>query len=158
MLTDVVEKLCPGCGETKPASDFHKDSAKADGLNCSCKLCRAQGYQYLAPGVAREIAEFDQVESVVRAMAELRGAIDIAQAHCEAEVHKLRDWSRQDVDPWAARLVNWERLIREFFLKHILKGAAERKYTFRFGCVEVCGKRVTVTLNAKLAAASAGKP
>ncbi len=56
-MADVVEKHCPGCGETKPQTDFHKDRSSPDGLNCWCKVCRAKQYQYLAPGVAREITD-----------------------------------------------------------------------------------------------------
>lgn len=156
-MAETATKHCPGCGETKPVTDFHKDSAKADGLNVRCKSCRAKGYQYLAPGVGRDIDSFDQVEGVIRAMAELQAVIETEEAVCEAEVQKVRDASVEATGAWRAKLVNWNRMVREFFLKHILKGAAERKYTFRFGCVEQCGKQVKVTLNAKLAEASAGK-
>lgn len=33
-------KHCPGCGETKPAEEFHKRSASKDGLARECKPCR----------------------------------------------------------------------------------------------------------------------
>ena len=157
-MTEVVEKTCSACRETKPVSAFHKDASRPDGFNSQCKTCRAEQYQCLSPGVARSIESLDQIGSVVRVMAELQGVIEAEQALCEEEVQKHRDWSLKETEPWAAKLDNWNRMVREFFLKHTLKGAAERKYTFRFGCVEVCGKRVSVTLNSKLAAASSGKP
>lgn len=38
-----AEKRCLYCGETKPASDFHKDRRNLDGLNDRCKLCKRWG-------------------------------------------------------------------------------------------------------------------
>lgn len=32
-------KRCPACGDTKPISDFHKDSRKPDGRRSRCKPC-----------------------------------------------------------------------------------------------------------------------
>ena len=32
-------KTCTKCGETKPTTEFHKNSSKRDGLYCHCKLC-----------------------------------------------------------------------------------------------------------------------
>lgn len=33
-------KTCSQCNETKPFSEFHKHSAKADGVQSACKSCR----------------------------------------------------------------------------------------------------------------------
>ncbi|MEX1652843.1 endonuclease VII domain-containing protein [Streptomyces pseudovenezuelae] len=39
-------KLCRTCGEVKPHSDWHRNSAASDGLSTRCKACRAvQGRQ-----------------------------------------------------------------------------------------------------------------
>ncbi|MBB1057848.1 HNH endonuclease [Dietzia sp. B19] len=32
-------KTCTGCGETKPITDYHRDSDKKDGYNPRCKAC-----------------------------------------------------------------------------------------------------------------------
>lgn len=32
-------KTCAKCGETKPTTEFHKNSSKRDGLYCHCKSC-----------------------------------------------------------------------------------------------------------------------
>lgn len=32
-------KNCPKCGETKPVTEFHKNSSAHDGLQTSCKVC-----------------------------------------------------------------------------------------------------------------------
>lgn len=47
-MVDVVEgKRCPGCGETKPRSDFHKNASRKDGIADSCKDCsRARVRRY----------------------------------------------------------------------------------------------------------------
>lgn len=34
-------KLCPACGETKPAADFARDVTRADGLDHTCRACRS---------------------------------------------------------------------------------------------------------------------
>jgi hypothetical protein len=34
-------KLCSGCGEVKPLSEFHKNKGRRDGVNSYCKPCRA---------------------------------------------------------------------------------------------------------------------
>lgn len=33
-------KRCPTCGQTKPASEFAKDTARPDGMSSRCRLCR----------------------------------------------------------------------------------------------------------------------
>lgn len=40
-MTVPVEKYCPQCKAIKPASDWHKNRAHADGLGSYCKACRA---------------------------------------------------------------------------------------------------------------------
>jgi hypothetical protein len=34
-------KLCSGCGEVKPLSEFHKNKGRKNGVNSRCKPCRA---------------------------------------------------------------------------------------------------------------------
>lgn len=34
-------KLCSGCGQVNPLSEFHKNKARKDGVNSRCKPCRA---------------------------------------------------------------------------------------------------------------------
>ena len=34
-------KMCGGCGEVKPLSEFHKNKGRRDGVNSHCKPCRA---------------------------------------------------------------------------------------------------------------------
>ncbi len=39
-----AEKLCTGCGETRPTSQFYRDKSRPDGLFQYCRLCgRARG-------------------------------------------------------------------------------------------------------------------
>jgi len=38
--TAVTEKKCGKCGETKPASEFWKNSSSSDGLQSTCKDCQ----------------------------------------------------------------------------------------------------------------------
>lgn len=36
----LISKECTCCHEVKPASDFHKDKSKIDGLDSKCKECK----------------------------------------------------------------------------------------------------------------------
>jgi hypothetical protein len=42
------EKRCAHCGLVKPRSEFWRDRAKRDGLDCSCRSCRkaARGHEH----------------------------------------------------------------------------------------------------------------
>ncbi len=35
-----ITKLCPGCGENKDLSKYHKDKSKKHGVASLCKICR----------------------------------------------------------------------------------------------------------------------
>lgn len=35
-----ITKRCPGCGQTKPASEFNRAAARADGLQSRCRPCQ----------------------------------------------------------------------------------------------------------------------
>jgi hypothetical protein len=35
-------KWCPACKETRPSSDFHRNSTKADKLDSHCATCRSK--------------------------------------------------------------------------------------------------------------------
>jgi WhiB family transcriptional regulator, redox-sensing transcriptional regulator len=37
------QKKCPACGETKPLTDFGRETGKPDGHTSRCKACRAAG-------------------------------------------------------------------------------------------------------------------
>ena len=58
---DIPLKRCPGCGETKPHSEFSKDKARRDGLQAHCKQCRAKyrsdNADKIREGVARYRSE-----------------------------------------------------------------------------------------------------
>lgn len=54
-----MEKKCPKCAETKPRSEFHKDSRNKDGLYAYCKECnkaKAKAWTKANPEKAREQA------------------------------------------------------------------------------------------------------
>lgn len=54
-MTSVTEKLCPKCGETRPANQFYKNSRTLSGLAVWCKPCSA------AVDKARRAAETEEV-------------------------------------------------------------------------------------------------
>ena len=40
MATEIISKRCSKCKETKPLSEFHKDTSKKDGHRFYCKMCQ----------------------------------------------------------------------------------------------------------------------
>lgn len=40
-MPNISQKVCPKCGETKTAKEFHKNRASKDGLHWYCKPCRS---------------------------------------------------------------------------------------------------------------------
>jgi len=51
-----TEKRCPRCGETKPVSDYYKDTSKSDLLSTMCMCCKraASSAYYHAHKEARQ--------------------------------------------------------------------------------------------------------
>lgn len=156
-MADAITKQCSCCRESKSVAAFHKDSAKADGLNVRCALCRARGYQYLAPGVARGIDSVDQLPSVLRAMAELQAAIEAEKEVCRKRVALVREYSGQASESWRALLVNWRGMLRKCVSKQPgRKGAFVKRC--EFGSVRFKDGKMKVTLDCKRTAARLGKP
>ena len=156
-MTDVVEKRCSGCGETKPAAAFDKDCTKSDGLNCRCKVCRALQYQGLSPGVAKGIESVDQLASVLRVMAELQAATEAENEACRKRVALVKEYSDQSSESWKALLVNWRRMLRKFVSKQPgRRGVFVRRC--EFGSVRFKDGNMKVQLDWKLAGSRLGKP
>ena len=54
-------KLCGGCGEVKPLSEFHKNKGRKNGVNSSCKPCRAVlDHERYEAKVGRSVARHPQ--------------------------------------------------------------------------------------------------
>jgi len=53
-----MSKTCTGCGETKAATEYHKDASKRDGLRHICKLCnKARKKAYYEANKERVLAQ-----------------------------------------------------------------------------------------------------
>ena len=156
-MADVVEKRCSGCGDTKPAAAFHKDRSSPDGLNCWCRVCRAEQYQCLSPGVAKGIGSVDQLPSVLRSMAELEAAIQAENEVCRKRVALVKEYSDQSSESWKALLVNWRRMLRKFVRKQPGRRGVFVKRC-EFGSVRFKDGNMKVQLDWKLAESRLGKP
>lgn len=51
----MARKLCSGCGETKPLSDFYKDRSKSDGHQSRCKLCSRRSTKEYKARVGKDV-------------------------------------------------------------------------------------------------------
>lgn len=49
----MTRKFCGGCKQEKPASEFHADRKRTDGLQCQCKACTAQQHKKWRDGRRR---------------------------------------------------------------------------------------------------------
>ena len=138
-------------------ADFHKDSAMPDGLNCRCKACRAAQYQGVHSTVGKGIASCDQLESVIRVMAELQASIEAENEVCRKRVALVKEHSNQTSESWCALLKNWKRMLKKFVRKQPGRNGVFVKHC-EFGSVRFKDGKMKVQLDWKLAAASAGKP
>ena len=41
-MNDKIRKICPGCGDEKKLSEYHKDKSKTYGVKTHCKKCRRE--------------------------------------------------------------------------------------------------------------------
>lgn len=79
-----TEKNCPGCGETKPTSEYHNNSRNLDGYGTRCKECdnRASAKYKVEIKARKKTAEESYLET-----AETRGPSDVLLASCLSSLY-----------------------------------------------------------------------
>lgn len=154
-ITTVKKKRCPGCGIEKPLDPgFHIDSHSPDGHQGKCKTCRNRRSVETSKGSG--IDSWAQMESVLRRMAELQGAIDAERVLCKRRVAMVKQYSQEGTELWRIALRRWRRRIRAFVSKQCGKGKCQKKY--RFGSIRYKRGKLSIELDSELAAASKDKP
>lgn len=114
-MADPTSKTCSTCREVLPASEFHRSSRSASGLQAYCKACgaeRQRAYRAKNPDRMRE-----QGRRNMRRRRELRP--DEVAAY-------QRDWRSSNPDKVRAAKAAWERDNYERFRQ--FANAASRKY------------------------------
>jgi hypothetical protein len=56
----VDAKVCTGCNERKPLTEFSKDKTKSDGYQSSCKVCAKQYYQENKDRISKQHKQYRQ--------------------------------------------------------------------------------------------------
>ena len=141
-------KTCPGCGIEKPLVAFEKPKSKL------CKKCKEIGFEQL-DAVATEIESWVQIDSVVRALAELQAVTNIEMQECEKRVLKIRECSEDVLEPVVLHRTAMMRMV-ESFLKKNCKGSVNRKY--RFGSIHYKDGKCSFKLDFEKAMTLKDKP
>lgn len=164
-MAETKEKKCRACGLLKPAARYHKKSRSSDGLADWCKDCNA-AYQRVRrekirkgcqdKATNRGIDSQSQINSVLREIAELRLAISNETDTCSRRVDIVKAYSQEALDPWRARIIILQNMVKEFLCKNHTK----RNTVFKceFGSVRLYRNKLDMKVNCKLAAKRSGKP
>jgi hypothetical protein len=168
-MPEIKTKHCGKCGEVKPADCFTKDSNSKDGLHINCKDCKRQFENFYKKNRRIHLPEIDhqnsrsgidswqQVDSVLRTMAESQIEIDKERAVCDKRVELIKKYSEEAIEPYLAHKTGLEAMLANF-LTMKLSGIKATVRKFLFGQIYWNKGKVTITLNTELANRRMGKP
>ena len=160
-MPEVKEKRCNKCHLLKPVKDFSKDKKSPDGYGYTCKTCKSlyakECYQRERPNSKAGLDSWDQIDSVVREIAEIQAAINAEKATCERRIAQLKEYVNKAIRPWQAHQERLIDMLREYFKKNHTDTVAATK-DCRFGTVGYFGGRIILDLNTELAKERIDKP
>ena len=79
MITE-CQKHCSGCGETKPLSDFYRNSRRPDGRQIWCKACSRAAVDKYQARVGKSVAHRSVKYGLTKEEVRLMLAIPVCQA------------------------------------------------------------------------------
>lgn len=161
-MPEIKTKNCTKCGKAKPLACFYKQKRSADGRGSICKECHKTLYRKNQgdidpPNCRSGIDSWQQVDSVLRAMAESQIAIDKEQAVCDKRVGLIKKYSEETIEPHLTHKMGLENLLTNF-LKEKLPGIKTTVRKFSFGQIFWRKGKITINLNTELADRRMGKP
>ncbi len=163
------KKRCSKCKKRKLRSCFTKSKDRPDGLADQCKECKRE-YEREYKRIYRKgkvdvtkkqvaptagIDSLDQIDSVLREMAELQAGIDQEKATCEKRISLVREYTNETIEPWLSHQTALQALLLDF-LKRNGEKTLTRKY--RFGTICFSRGRLKIYLNVNLAKQNTEKP
>jgi len=161
-----AEKQCCQCGFVKSYRDFDKKPEASDGLHSCCKKCRNLNARvlYLMRQVDKKspqkafagIDSWEQVEDVLRHMAELQIAINQERADCDWRIDTIKRQVAKTIKPIIVHQTRLH-LMLESFLKKVRRTAGTIYEQFDFGSVRLCHGKLRVELNIAQTAKRLGK-
>ncbi len=159
------QKQCTYCKVIKPESEFQRCGNRSDGLQARCKDCcraivadrnrRRKAERDAAARIDYKIFNYEQMDSVVREMAEVQLEIDVELKVCQQRVTRTIQESAEVLEPRRRRLQHFLTAIECYFIRESRVRATKQ---FRFGLVQCHRGNVNVELDVKQAEKCLGKP
>lgn len=171
----MARKRCSKCKKIKLSSYFTQSKDKPDGLADQCKECKREyernykrewrrirrqkgivekpGIKTIAP--ATGIESLDQIDSVIRELAELQTGINYEKLTCKKRIDMVREYTKETIEPWLAHQIVLRTMLLDFLKKNGEK-TLTRKY--RFGSLQFSRGKLKLRLNTDLAKQRIEKP
>jgi hypothetical protein len=158
-------KRCSGCGLIKASTKFSRHRRSPDGLQSECRECRRIKerirFMIKAGRIKKEdvfvISSWDQVESLIREMAETQCSINDAKAEYKKQVELLKQDFTDDILATTQRQIRLQLMIEAFARRNISELQNETR-KFRFGVLVCEQRKFRIELDTDLARACLGKP
>ena len=162
-----LEKQCSYCKVIKPSSEFQRTKNNLDGLQGMCKECakvtkkasweKSRAEIERAQETKTMVNTEEQVENLIREMAENQYAMDIEQAACKKRVALIIQETAQAI---ASR--RRDQLMRytaiECFFKRTLDWSKTFSVAYRFALVKYYRGKTEIELDTVLAGKLINKP
>jgi len=147
-MPETTKKRCSQCGQVKSRSDFYKDKTRPSGLKSVCKECWGA-----VP--AKSIENENQIDSVIREMAELQANIDHEKASCQHRISLIQKYTGEITEPYVLH----QTFLQSTLLSFLKKQGGKRFFRrYRFGAVSYSRGKLEIELNVELARQRMGKP
>lgn len=162
------KKKCCKCKRIKLRSCFTKDKSTSDGLAPNCKECKRK-YEREYKKASRQQRKFDnvevapatgivnenQIDSLIREMAELQASINCEKASCETRISLIKKYTDEIIEPSVSHQIAVQTMLLDFLKKRGTK-TFFRKYPF--GVVSFSRGKLRLRLDADLAKQRMEKP
>ncbi|MGA2678264.1 MAG: hypothetical protein ABSF37_03065 [Sedimentisphaerales bacterium] len=154
------ERICSDCGLPKPKGEFIKKSNR-------CRECRRQFWRAYKQALKRGhrknssaeigIETWEQVDSLIREMAESQFEIKKEYADLEKRIVLLKKYTENAVEPELIHQMKFRFMLKEFLKKTTPKGQVVTR-RFDFGILRFHRGKLDVELNTVYAGQRMDKP
>jgi len=167
ITVELTEKQCAKCRIVKPCSDFYRSKERHDGLHSDCKKCRnAAKVENYAKRLARTgktnrngiiINTDEQVDHIIREMAELQLNINVEVNACKKRVSHFIQESARVLEPLRRRQQKLRIAIESFYMR--TKTLSQfHSQSYRFGTIRIFRNELEIILDVRQAEKSQGMP
>lgn len=162
IMAKAKTKRCSMCCITKPAEDMGKNGSAKDGLSGYCKACAAIYRRLLrnrgkVSNGAAQVETWEQVEGLLRTMAETQLSIQTEEAKFKDKVRKIEMAFTETVEAWACQVIAQQIIITDFVKQNSKPGEPVTRCS-DFGKITSRKGKVEIKLNPDTARKRWGKP